>query len=222
MTWNPDVLPEAVSAAMEALDCPLLRGIDLTGWERTIATVALEAAEPPIRAAERDRIVRAIRVMTQNPVWGADFDGSYVIERVADMIAASTGDNPDTVPLTRRHIAAVLTAMGAEVAEVNRANGWHDADRTFGDDIALLHTEVSEAFEAFRVTGTPEDQTAGSAITPGGNPGAKPEGVGSELADVLIRLLDTCHRYGIDLGAEYARKIGYNRGRGYRHGGKHL
>lgn len=89
-----DVLPEAVTAAVEALDRPLLCGIDLTGWERTIVTVALEAAEPVIRAAERSRIVGAVRAMAQNPAWGVDLDGSYVIEHVAMMIARNRKDAP--------------------------------------------------------------------------------------------------------------------------------
>lgn len=109
-----------------------------------------------------------------------------------------------------------LDVMQQQVFDCNTANGWFDDERTFGDDIALLHSEVSEMFEAFRDHGL-EDATKGGEARPG-----KPEGVGSEVADVLIRLLDTCHRYNIDLEAEFVRKLAFNRTRGYRHGGKNL
>lgn len=99
------------------------------------------------------------------------------------------------------------------------AEAWF-GPRTFGDDIALLHSEVSEMLEAFRVTGDARDQTsvdhAGNEYNP------KPEGVGAEAADVLVRLLDTCDRYGIDLFAEWRRKVDYNWTRPTRHGGKAL
>lgn len=116
-----------------------------------------------------------------------------------------------------------LEEMAAEVQEVNKALGWHDDGRTFGDDIALLHSEVSEALEAFREHGL-EDYTNPRIYLPGGQLGPlpKPEGVGSEFADLLIRLLDVSARRGVDLRAEYERKVAYNRTRPYRHGGKSL
>jgi NTP pyrophosphatase (non-canonical NTP hydrolase) len=97
--------------------------------------------------------------------------------------------------------------------------GWEpDKARTFGDDIALLHSEVSEALEAYRMWKL-DDATQPDELD---SRMPKPEGVGSELADVLVRLLHTCARYGIDLHAEYERKMAYNETRAYRHGGKAL
>ncbi len=78
--------------------------------------------------------------------------------------------------------------------------------------MALVHSEVSEALEAFRIRGfnnfTDEN--------------GKPDDVGSEFADILIRLLHYAKVHGIDLEAEYERKMAYNEKREYRHGGKSI
>lgn len=126
-----------------------------------------------------------------------------------------------------------------EVRTVNEANGWHETPRTFGDGVALLHSEVSEMFEAWRDWGY-EDVTmaehekgclgAGAHAEgrcPWLNGPMKPEGVGSEMADVFIRLMNEVEEakragHPIDLEREVARKLAYNRTRGYRHGGKRI
>lgn len=183
-----------------------------------------------------------------------------------------------------------ILEMFKEIREVNVKLGWQPHNLTNGEVLALLHSEVSEALDAWRVGGFKDQTMPGSktALTP-----PKPEGVGSELADVLIRWIDnldmfgilpsevrdspglfgmtdkfaqaannlhdlisrfsialdsylSCplleevpelnvhyHRifwyllqmsayYGIDLPAEYERKLAYNKTRGYRHGGKRL
>lgn len=103
--------------------------------------------------------------------------------------------------------------MGHEVYTWACAKGWEpDNDRRFGDEIALLHSEVSEALEAYRRWKFHDPTSADG----------KPEGVGSEFADVLIRLVHYAHVHGIDLEAEYERKMAYNSRRPWRHGGRHL
>jgi NTP pyrophosphatase (non-canonical NTP hydrolase) len=110
--------------------------------------------------------------------------------------------------------ARYLEDLALEAYEVAVSEGWEDDSdkRTFGDECALITSEVSEAFEAFRKRGFQSWE----------GPDGKPEGVGSEFADILIRLLHYCHTRGIDLQAEYDRKTAYNRTREYRHGSKRL
>lgn len=111
----------------------------------------------------------------------------------------------------------VIDAMIQEVYEVNKDNGWFDASRTIEADLLLIISEVVEALEAYRDQGMDRVLAFGPSST-----ALKPEGVGPEMADVLIRVLDFCKRYDIDLHAEYSDKLTYNRTRGYRHGGKRL
>lgn len=49
---------------------------------------------------------------------------------------------------------------------------------------------------------------------------AKPVGVDSELADILIRVLDLLHYRQINVDALVTEKMRYNNARPYRHGGK--
>lgn len=130
----------------------------------------------------------------------------------------------------------VLEMMAKEVEACNRFNGWFEEGRTFGEGIALLHSEISEALEAYREQGLDEtvryESEDGYAIVNKGDVNdtnwrkagqiGKPCGVASELADELVRLLDEASRQDIDLFQAFREKLTYNWTRGYRHGGKKL
>lgn len=91
---------------------------------------------------------------------------------------------------------------------------WDDGDRNLYEQVALMHSELSEAVEELRA-----DHGVTEVYFNEDKPG-KPEGFPIELADVLIRIFDTAGRYGIDLPAAIDMKLKYNKSRPYRHGGK--
>lgn len=100
------------------------------------------------------------------------------------------------------------------VAHQNAINkGWYEEPRSFGDAIALMHSELSEALEDYR---------NGRGLTEIYYEGDKPCGIPTELADVVIRVFDTCGHLGIDLEAAIQEKMKYNATRPVRHGGKML
>lgn len=100
-----------------------------------------------------------------------------------------------------------LNDLGEVIVEINRANGW-DVCRPgdWNDDtkipckLALIHSETSEALEAFRK----DDR----------------ENFVEELADTLIRVLDTSSGLGFDIESVVRTKLEKNKTRGFRHGGK--
>jgi NTP pyrophosphatase (non-canonical NTP hydrolase) len=101
--------------------------------------------------------------------------------------------------------------------ENSERHGFHDPTDTFGDKIALIHSEASEALEAFRDTAKDEPLN----VNDYGDNG-KPEGVPAELADVVIRVMDLAESLHIDLEAAILEKHAYNVGRPFKHGGKRI
>ena len=96
----------------------------------------------------------------------------------------------------------------AQRLRTNAVNkGFWENDRNFGEMLALIHSEVSEALEEHR----PEKP----AIYINAN--GKPEGWQVELVDALIRILDTLGP-DVDIDGLIAMKMSYNESRPYKHG----
>lgn len=103
----------------------------------------------------------------------------------------------------------MLNELGKEIVNINTANGWNVCKPQDWEDtykvpaiIALIHSEGSEALEAFRHNDK--------------------ENFAEEMADVLIRVLDCTAGLGIDMDTEVRNKLEKNKQRGYKHGGKRV
>lgn len=142
-----------------------------------------------------------------------------------------------------------LTLLQQAIRRNNFEKGWRaetpvgETKRVVSEHVALLHSEVTEIYESYRnnepelwyehkvktngverVSG-PDDGFADQPVLyPVDGTGAailgKPQGMVSELADVIIRCLDFADEHGFELIETLLEKHDYNLTRPYRHGGK--
>lgn len=103
-----------------------------------------------------------------------------------------------------------LNRLAAEIYQNNVKKGFWDDDRSIGEVIALIHSEASEALEDWR------DGRMRIYAESG-----KPVGFPIELADIVIRVLDLCHKLGIDIEDAIRMKHEYNLTRARLHGREH-
>lgn len=115
-----------------------------------------------------------------------------------------------------------LDQIAIEVSELAWSKGWHDKNETEDHFIERtcnnLHDEVSELHEAWRNNNLrgPCDK-ADAMAAEGIDPMTCLE---EELADIIIRTLDTAKRLGVDIAEAVERKHEFNKTRPHRHGGK--
>lgn len=142
------------------------------------------------------------------PVSPSSYDGLRDLQRFCGENAAEKGFDEETHEI--RNLALELRIKGNDKL----------ADSIIRNQISatlnLVHDEISEAHEELRSGKLVNEEYVN------GGPGkeTKPEGIPSEIADAVIRLLHLAHREEIDLANVIANKLAYNATREKMHGRK--
>ena len=103
----------------------------------------------------------------------------------------------------------MLNELGKEAHDNAVAHGFYEA---VPECLCFIQSEVSEAFEAYR-DGKMQLETADDG---------KPIGFPSELADIILVVVDLAYFRGIDLDAVVRAKMTYNSTRPFKNGRKGL
>lgn len=111
-----------------------------------------------------------------------------------------------------------------------KAKGFWDKERNMGEALMLIVTELAEALEVHRASGQLPEFTEGQKLSlekmsdetfPETFAIMVKDTFHDEMADVLIRVLDLCGGYNIDIDWHVKMKMRYNATRARLHGKKY-
>ena len=113
------------------------------------------------------------------------------------------------------HTQEELNRVAGEVYRIAREHGFHDGEvagvvsnERMAMFCANLHGEVSELWESCRRDSLHKQCDKDVALSQ----------ASEELADIIIRAMDTAVALGVDIGRAIALKSRYNESRAYKHG----
>ena len=149
---------------------------------------------------EREAAKARLRILITDCVLDGDNETADRFRECIDLL--------DSIPAADVAPVTTLNELTKEIHDNAVSHGWWDEPRNLLEIVALCHSELSEAVEEYR---------AGRPMV-WANEDGKPEGIATEMADCLIRILDWFGHEGLDADEIVRQKMAYNRGRPYKHG----
>ena len=121
-------------------------------------------------------------------------------------------------------VATAMDLLQASIFAMVESKGFHENGRPFSEEVALMHSELSEALESWRDSEptlwfADKESPLRQFPDPYSDSGnvRKAEGASAELADTIIRICDSAETRQMSLAEALILKLRYNAGRPRMH-----